>query len=664
VSGVPSRLPPLPALLTRDGDPTFRFDVDGDGSLTRDELKESISGLQNLLSSNHRTRLPSVDEYVDLIFEKFDTNKDGVISLEEYKRGATAYPDLLRALGSQHRLDTALAADKPDQGSLEGSVPLHNHRVITWTSEADWNRVLLIMTGISSACRNAFQSENPAGSPLENPTDVLSSDSESSDSDSDDSENKQRAASTVAEMQKFDLHAEAARERVVFPISTDNNVARGTFTDFAPQLFFRLRKRFGISHASYMDSVGIEQILGNVLLGSLSSFHTFESSSKSGASFFFSHDRRYLIKTASRQEMDFLIHLLPEYFSHCIRNENTLLPRFCGLHMLKYKDSQFGTRETLRFVVMTNVFATTLPVHEVYDLKGSTVGRTSGTGAAIMKDLDIVETGRKLRVGKTLGAELQRQIRRDSGFLQLHNIVDYSMLVGVHDRTIERARQETSKVDEKSYKEQTRRTYRHQQRANRRTLRQSKSMRHRIHVEYSVHPVGSVSTLSASCAEHPHMLAAYHVPKMPHVAPCCFACAKKAASSGRKRALWRRSPSAEAKARAKARIRPSTLSEVSSSCPSHPELLASFYVDGDMTGTCMCYRCAYSAATLLEARLRSAESESETDLRASVDSAQQPHCCIGVSDMWHEEETGGVSERKAGTDEQQGDEIYFVGVIE
>jgi 1-phosphatidylinositol-4-phosphate 5-kinase len=50
----------------------------------------------------------------------------------------------------------------------------------------------------------------------------------------------------------------------------------------------------------------------------------------------------------------------------------------------------------VRFVVMNNVFRTDLPIHRKYDLKGSTLGRSSlldkgagGHPSSILKDLDL-----------------------------------------------------------------------------------------------------------------------------------------------------------------------------------------------------------------------------------------------------------------------------------
>ena len=47
----------------------------------------------------------------------------------------------------------------------------------------------------------------------------------------------------------------------------------------------------------------------------------------------------------------------------------------------------------VRFIVMNNVFQGALPLGKQYDLKGSTLGRTSGADAAkagtVLKDLDL-----------------------------------------------------------------------------------------------------------------------------------------------------------------------------------------------------------------------------------------------------------------------------------
>ena len=92
------------------------------------------------------------------------------------------------------------------------------------------------------------------------------------------------------------------------------------------------------------------------------------TNSKSGSFFFYSADCRFILKTCSKREAAFLI-MLPNYHAHLMENRFTLLCRFFGLHRVTPR------RASVYFVVMGNVFPIDRPVHERYDLKGSTLGR-------------------------------------------------------------------------------------------------------------------------------------------------------------------------------------------------------------------------------------------------------------------------------------------------
>ena len=109
----------------------------------------------------------------------------------------------------------------------------------------------------------------------------------------------------------------------------------------------------------------------------MTSFTSYSSNSKSGSSFYFSADTKYLVKTTSWDEKEVMMKSLPEYYQvrggchgnaykkHVMRYPNTLLPRFYGL----YKVEMGGYSN--RFLVTENVFDTRLPIHEIYDLKVS-----------------------------------------------------------------------------------------------------------------------------------------------------------------------------------------------------------------------------------------------------------------------------------------------------
>ena len=61
------------------------------------------------------------------------------------------------------------------------------------------------------------------------------------------------------------------------------------FKDYAPTVFRRIRERFGIDSAEYMLS-----------LCGIKNFIPFSANSKSGQFFFFSHDRKFMIKTQTK----------------------------------------------------------------------------------------------------------------------------------------------------------------------------------------------------------------------------------------------------------------------------------------------------------------------------------------------------------------------------
>ena len=191
------------------------------------------------------------------------------------------------------------------------------------------------------------------------------------------------------------------------------------FADHAPAVFAALRRLWRLDAADYLVSLTSDYALSELL-----------TPGKSGSFFYFSVDMRFLFKTVTNGEFSTLTHMLPAYYAHVRRYASTLLPRFLGLHTLRRRG------QTLHFVVMTNLFPTTddMPIAEQYDLKGSTVGRTAGAAniarnpRTVRKDLDF---HRKLHLPLRTALALQQQLSIDSEFLERHNIMDYSLLLGV-----------------------------------------------------------------------------------------------------------------------------------------------------------------------------------------------------------------------------------------
>ena len=157
------------------------------------------------------------------------------------------------------------------------------------------------------------------------------------------------------------------------------------------------------------------------------------SPGKSGSFFYFSRDYRFIIKTIHRTEHAFLRRILPLYHAHVAQNPHTLLSRFYGLHRVKLPRGR-----KIHFVIMNNLFPPHKDVHETYDLKGSTVGReypeprAMENPRAVLKDLNWIHRGKTLELGPEKRALLTEQIRRDAELLNALNVMDYSLLVGIH----------------------------------------------------------------------------------------------------------------------------------------------------------------------------------------------------------------------------------------
>jgi 1-phosphatidylinositol-4-phosphate 5-kinase len=193
------------------------------------------------------------------------------------------------------------------------------------------------------------------------------------------------------------------------------------FKDYAPEVFFRLRKRFQINTEDYMNS----------LCGSFN-FVEFITNSKSGQFFFYSYDGLYLIKTMAQREARALLKMLPDYYSFVAENLNTMLVRFCGMHRVKIPHM----RRRMHLIIMRSVFqddSPERPIFRVYDLKGSTKGRRSKEGETVRKDLDIIDDKQMFKLGPNKERFLS-QLKRDVQFLQKLNVMDYSLLVGISSK--------------------------------------------------------------------------------------------------------------------------------------------------------------------------------------------------------------------------------------
>lgn len=195
------------------------------------------------------------------------------------------------------------------------------------------------------------------------------------------------------------------------------------FKDYAPWVFRHLRAKFMLDPADYLMSLTSKYILSE--LG---------SPGKSGSFFYFSRDYKYIIKTIHHAEHKLLRRILRDYWAHIDKNPNTLISQFYGLHRVKIP---YGRK--IHFVVMNNLFPPHRDIHQTFDLKGSTIGRDfreadlEKNPRATLKDLNWLRRNYHFEFGPRKKSLFIEQMKRDVALLQRLKIMDYSLLVGIHD---------------------------------------------------------------------------------------------------------------------------------------------------------------------------------------------------------------------------------------
>ncbi|CAI5704453.1 hypothetical protein KXD40_001403 [Peronospora effusa] len=216
------------------------------------------------------------------------------------------------------------------------------------------------------------------------------------------------------------------------------------FDDYSPSCFRDIRHGFGINETLYRKAF-------------LTTCHErLESGGSSGAFMFYTADYSFLVKSVTTSERNVLLNMLPAYILYMKQNPNSHLTRFYGCHSIEMYGQVFS------FVVMGNVIGRT-SMHQFFDIKGSWVNRNAkpippgktvictycsnafpyGTTESceysirgihlphiVLKDNDF---HRKMRVEAETAEALVRQLESDSNFLREQGIMDYSLMLSVHN---------------------------------------------------------------------------------------------------------------------------------------------------------------------------------------------------------------------------------------
>ena len=188
---------------------------------------------------------------------------------------------------------------------------------------------------------------------------------------------------------------------------------------FASEVFLGVMQKFGWS---------VDQILNSLCPSHNANVCVGQSSGKSGSFFLSTSDQKLSIKTISRSERKLMMRFLKDYANHVNTYDRTLLCRIFGVFSINVPGITI-----IDIILMENVFQGPKP-SLVYDIKGSTSGRTSikkGEVKGPFKDKDFISHQAHLLLSDENVQLLKFQISKDVILLKKHKLMDYSLLIGV-----------------------------------------------------------------------------------------------------------------------------------------------------------------------------------------------------------------------------------------
>ncbi|KAK6026550.1 kinesin motor domain protein [Ostertagia ostertagi] len=206
------------------------------------------------------------------------------------------------------------------------------------------------------------------------------------------------------------------------------------YKNTCPNVFRNLREQFGVDSTEYLRSLTTYEPEPDQLDGS-----------KTGAPprLFVSFDKKFVIKSMDSEAVAELHSVLRDYHEYVVEKQGkTLLPQYLALYRLTIE----GTETYL--IVMRNVFGRKYNVHTKFDLKGSTVSRAASEKekakeVPTLKDNDFLEMNEKLSLPDETRHQLLDMLASDTTWLSKMHLMDYSLLLGIHD--CERAAEELAR---------------------------------------------------------------------------------------------------------------------------------------------------------------------------------------------------------------------------
>jgi len=163
-----------------------------------------------------------------------------------------------------------------------------------------------------------------------------------------------------------------------------------------------------------------------------------ESKGRSGSFFFYSHDRKFIIKTITNEEKETMDKILLNYYNYMKSFNTTLITKIYGIYTVVIKNAS-----SVNVILMQNLFGCS-PIHiqRMFDLKGSSVQRKTKNVQKwkkdqVLKDMDyqwLTQVEPKLiNFSNEDIQEIKKNMENDVNFLRRLSLMDYSLLFIIVD---------------------------------------------------------------------------------------------------------------------------------------------------------------------------------------------------------------------------------------
>ena len=210
-----------------------------------------------------------------------------------------------------------------------------------------------------------------------------------------------------------------------------NNGEDAFITEYFPDKFDELRKDDGITDDIMIKS--FSPIKNKSAIDKMG-----ESKGKSGSFFFYSHNRKFIIKTITNEEKETMDKILLDYYRYIKSHNTTLITKIYGIYTIVIKNAS-----SVNVILMQNLFGCS-PIHiqRMFDLKGSSVQRKTKNVQKwrkdqVLKDMDyqwLTQVERKL-INFNLEniQEIKKNMENDISFYKRLSLMDYSLLFIIID---------------------------------------------------------------------------------------------------------------------------------------------------------------------------------------------------------------------------------------